>query len=79
MISPPTVSKMTTLPTLDFSKFTDGSDVERQELGRSITQSFMDHGFVKLVNHGLPDETIAELLDLVCLFVCNSPHTLVDS
>lgn len=56
---------MTTLPTLDFSNFTQGSQFEREELGKSVTKSFIDHGFVKLINHGLPDETIAELLDLV--------------
>lgn len=56
---------MATLPTLDFAKFTQGSPLERQELGKSITKSFKDHGFVKLINHGLPDETITELLDLV--------------
>lgn len=57
------------LPTLDFAKFTHGTHGEKQQLGRALAQSFIDHGFVKLVNHGLPDETITDLLDLVCQVV----------
>lgn len=57
---------MSNLPTLDFSLFTHGTQVERQELGQALAKSFVDHGFVKLINHGLPDETIADLLGLVC-------------
>jgi hypothetical protein len=56
---------MTNLPTLDFAKFTHGTQIERQEIGQALTKSFIDHGFVKLINHGLPDATIADLLELV--------------
>jgi hypothetical protein len=56
---------MANLPTLDFAKFTHGTEVERQQIGQALTESLLDHGFVKLINHGLPDETIADLFDLV--------------
>lgn len=59
---------MADLPTLDFSKFTDGSHLDRVKLGKSLVGSFMNHGFVKLTNHGLPDETITKLLEFVCSF-----------
>lgn len=57
---------MADLPTLDFSKFTYGTQDEKQQLGQALAKSLIDHGFVKLTNHGLPDETIADLLGLVC-------------
>lgn len=57
---------MADLPTLDFSKFTYGTQTEKQQLGQALAKSLIDHGFVKLTNHGLPDETIADLLGLVC-------------
>lgn len=57
---------MADLPTLDFSIFTHGTQVERLQLGQALAKSFIDHGFVKLINHGLRDETIAGLLGLVC-------------
>jgi len=49
------------LPTLDFSRFEDGSESERTELANVLVDSFEKHGFVKLVNHGVPDEVIYDL------------------
>lgn len=57
---------MADLPTLDFSKFTEGSHQDQVKLGRQLVDSFRNHGFVKLVNHGFPDETITTMLDFVC-------------
>lgn len=56
---------MANLPTLDFSKFTEGSHLDQVELGKALVDSFKNHGFVKLVNHGFPDETITTMLDFV--------------
>ncbi|MCJ1393520.1 hypothetical protein MMC18_006395 [Xylographa bjoerkii] len=50
------------LPTLDFAKFLSGSKGERLEVGREIVQSFNNHGFVKLTNHGVPEEVVRNLL-----------------
>ncbi|CAN8105226.1 unnamed protein product [Discula destructiva] len=51
------------IPVLDFSKFTAGDTLERLKLGKALVKSFKDHGFVKLVNHSLPDDTITKLLN----------------
>lgn len=56
---------MASLPTLDFSKFTRGSHLDQLKLGKSLVESFKDHGFVKLVNHGLGDLTTEALLEFV--------------
>ncbi|KAK2606644.1 hypothetical protein N8I77_005378 [Diaporthe amygdali] len=77
---------MASLPTLDFAKFTNGSNLDQLNLGNALVKSFRDHGFVKLINHGLPDATTEALLnfsaeffklpaeikdDIVCI---RSPH-----
>ncbi|KND86888.1 Flavonol synthase/flavanone 3-hydroxylase [Tolypocladium ophioglossoides CBS 100239] len=46
------------LPTLDFSLFKHGSDAESRKLAKTLVQSFRDHGFVKLINHGLPEDAV---------------------
>lgn len=53
------------LPTLDFSLFTCGSDAESRELAEALVQSFRNHGFVKLVNHGVPEETVKAYMGAV--------------
>ncbi|MCJ1250454.1 hypothetical protein MMC30_007682 [Trapelia coarctata] len=50
------------LPTLDFSKFLYGSASERTSLGEALVDSFEKHGFVKLINHGVPEETVRAYL-----------------
>lgn len=56
---------MTSLPTLDFSKFTHGSEAEKLELSVALVQSFTNHGFVKLINFGIDDDRIYALKDWV--------------
>jgi isopenicillin N synthase-like dioxygenase len=56
-----------TLPTLDLSRFTEGRDLERQQLASDLLASLSQHGFVKLVNHGLTDEAVSKLFDWVCV------------
>ncbi|GJN68088.1 gibberellin 20-oxidase [Purpureocillium lilacinum] len=46
------------LPTLDFSLFTQGSLQERKNTARALVSSFKNHGFVKLTNHGLPEDVV---------------------
>lgn len=59
---------MANLPTLDFAKFTHGSHLDQLKLGNALVKSFKDHGFVKLINHGLPNVTTESLLEFVCQF-----------
>lgn len=55
------------LPTLDLSRFTRGNDQERQQLAKDLCASLLQHGFVKLVNHGVPDEAVLKLFEWVCI------------
>ncbi len=51
------------VPTLDFSKFSIGSEPERDEFADALIKSFEDHGFVKLVKHGVPENTVRNYLE----------------
>lgn len=62
------------LPTLDFSLFTKGTEKEKQECARQIVDSFSKHGFVKLTNHGLPEETVKAYMKAV-----SSPKSVPDA
>lgn len=53
------------LPTLDFAKYLHGTEAERFELCHALVESFRDHGFVKLVNHGLPEVIVQKYLKAV--------------
>lgn len=50
------------LPTLNFSSFYHGPEKERLEVATALVNSFRKHGFVKLVNHGIPEETVQDYL-----------------
>ncbi|KAL5042606.1 hypothetical protein BDW71DRAFT_200450 [Aspergillus fruticulosus] len=54
---------MATLQTLDFSKYLYGTDAERTQLCYDLVASFKQHGFAKLINHGIPDGQVQELFD----------------
>lgn len=58
---------MAVLKTLDFSKFLHGSDDERTELAYELVNSFKQHGFAKLINHGVDDDQVSELFQWVML------------
>ena len=55
------------LPTLDFSQFLYGSEEKRFELAVALVDSFKNHGFVKLINHGIGEETVRNYLSGVWL------------
>lgn len=50
-----------TLPTLNFHLYTHGNASQRQELASHLLESLSEHGFVKLVGHGVSDEKISEV------------------
>lgn len=54
-----------TLPTLDLSLFTNGSDTVRRKLASDLLDSLSHHGFVKLVNHGISEKTVSRLFEWV--------------
>ena len=53
------------LPTLDFSRLLYGFEEERFELAVALVDSLKSHGFVKLVNHGIGEETVRDNLSAV--------------
>lgn len=53
------------LPTVDFADFVGGPDWKRREIGQQLIDSFKAHGFVKLINHGIPESTVKELFQWV--------------
>lgn len=66
------VSNIMAIPTLDFSKFQNGSDAERREFASALTDGFIRLGFVKLINHGFSKEEISHLFQLVRILSLNS-------
>jgi len=46
-----------TVPVLDFSLFRSKSVGDQKAFASDLVKSFQDHGFVKLINHGLPEST----------------------
>lgn len=56
---------MAEVPRLDFSRFSQGTKQEKEEFGEALTKALIEHGFVKLVNHGIADEAVVNLLEQV--------------
>ncbi|KAI6641490.1 hypothetical protein MCOR08_001096 [Pyricularia oryzae] len=54
---------MAEVPRLDFSRFSQGTKQEKEEFGEALTKALIEHGFVKLVNHGIADEAVVNLLE----------------
>lgn len=54
-----------TVVTLDMEKFFLGSEEERAQFARDLLQCFASQGFVKLVNHGVPDLAIDKAFEWV--------------
>ena len=65
LVSSKTTKGKMDLPTLDFSRFLYGSEEERFELAVALVDSLKSHGFVKLVNHGIREETVRDNLSAV--------------
>ncbi|CAO2656556.1 Nn.00g053590.m01.CDS01 [Neocucurbitaria sp. VM-36] len=57
-----------TLPTLDFDNFLHGTHEAKLELGIALVKSFKDFGFVKLLNHGIPEKVVKDYLDMAVAY-----------
>lgn len=53
------------LPILDMSLFRHGKETDRVAFSNQLVQSFTEHGFVKLIKHGLPEETVRAYMKAV--------------
>lgn len=51
---------MPSLPVIDFSIFYNGSEADRAELARKITEELHKHGAMRLINTSITAETIQE-------------------
>ncbi|ETS83886.1 hypothetical protein PFICI_05762 [Pestalotiopsis fici W106-1] len=49
------------LQTLDFAKFTHGSEVQKKGLARDLVRSLKNHGFAKFINYGISEEMTADM------------------
>lgn len=47
-----------TIPVVDLSKFTNGSEADKTEFVQKIGKAFHDVGFVGVVNHGIPKSLV---------------------
>ena len=54
-----------TLPTVDLSRFTHGSNLERQQFASELLDSLSQSGFVKIVGHGIQDWAVAKMFEWV--------------
>ncbi|KAG9241338.1 hypothetical protein BJ878DRAFT_466590 [Calycina marina] len=52
------------IQTLDLSQFTKGSESERRAFASDLLSNFSRNGFVKLVNHGIPDSEVSKLWEM---------------
>lgn len=59
------------LPTLNLSDFARGSPVHRSVFADDLLDSLMKHGFVKLEGHGVTEEMVEKLFNMVCTNLSN--------
>ncbi|KAJ7914099.1 thymine dioxygenase [Mycena leptocephala] len=50
------------IPIIDFSPFLDGT--KKQEVADKMLTAFKDIGFIYLINHGIPQERIAQMFEM---------------
>ena len=53
------------LPILDLSSFAQGGIADRQKFAFGLLDGLSQHGFVKLVGHGIPDNVIKQIFEWV--------------
>ena len=58
-----------TLGSLDLSLYTHGDAGQRHEFASQLLGRLTDHGFVKLVKHGISDQRIRELSKWVSVWL----------
>jgi isopenicillin N synthase-like dioxygenase len=63
------------LPALDLSHFLQ--DGTRQDFAEQLRNSLAQHGFVKIINHGIGESSINQLFDKVSLEFPLVAHTLM--
>lgn len=62
-----TTPEQPTLPLLDLSLFLQGNAAEQKQFADDFCNCLKAHGFAKLINHGLDDESVKQLYHWVSL------------
>ena len=55
------------VPTLDFSSLLDVANGHQRQASQDLLDALSQLGFVKIVNHGIPESVIHDMLDQVCI------------
>lgn len=66
---------MTTIPSVDLSKFVNGTAVEKEQFIKELTDAWKDIGFVTLYNHGVPQDLIDAFFEQVQKFFALDTET----
>ncbi|KAK8877410.1 thymine dioxygenase [Apiospora arundinis] len=53
----------TSIPIVDFQNWANGSDAERRQIAKDLTEACRRVGFVYIVNHGVPDSLLQQSFD----------------
>lgn len=56
---------VTQLPLVDFNLFLRGSIDQRQQAAKKLVDSFVNHGFVRLKNHGISRDFVQQIWEWV--------------
>jgi hypothetical protein len=56
---------VTQLPLVDFGLFLHGSIDQREQAAKKLVDSFVNHGFVRLKNHGISGDFVQQIWEWV--------------
>lgn len=56
---------VTQLPLVDFGFFLHGSTEQREQAAKKLVDSFVNHGFVRLNNHGISRDFVQQIWEWV--------------
>jgi isopenicillin N synthase-like dioxygenase len=56
---------VTQLPLVDFGQFLHGNADQRQQAAKKLVDSFVNHGFVRLKNHGISRDFVQQIWEWV--------------
>ena len=48
------------IPIVDLSRFTEGNASQKADFVQQLGRAFQEVGFVSVMNHGIPDQLIAD-------------------
>lgn len=61
------------LPVVDLSLFTKGNDKDREQIASELVDGFSQHGFAKIIGHGIREAEVANVFEWVRLKAIRVP------